>query len=175
MNYILYVSLHLKLCTSSPQFCICSCCYLFCCCCCYCYWLTHFHCYSWCSFIILLPPNSVLHSFCKCNITINKTEKMMLTSYFVKYFSVPSLSERTNLLLRNCPLSRPLFINMPSLIPTENQQRSPIKMKLFFMNAYLNVWLTVRVLTFLICKILPRLRKLLPLILCSDPLLPQHP
>lgn len=40
----------------------------------------------------------------------------------VKYFRVPSVSERTNRLLRNCPLSRPLFINMPSLIPAGSQQ-----------------------------------------------------
>lgn len=45
----------------------------------------------------------------------------MLTSYFVKYLSVPSLSDNTNLLLRNWPLSRPLFINMPSRIPAESQ------------------------------------------------------
>ncbi|KAG7222497.1 hypothetical protein INR49_004570 [Caranx melampygus] len=37
---------------------------------------------------------------------------------------VPSLSERTNRLPRNCPLSRPLFINMPSLVPAEDQKRS---------------------------------------------------
>ncbi|KAK0143772.1 hypothetical protein N1851_018026 [Merluccius polli] len=42
--------------------------------------------------------------------------RLLLTSDLMKYFRVPSLSDRTNRLLRNCPLSRPIFISMPSLV-----------------------------------------------------------
>ena len=98
---------------------------------------------------------------------------LLLTSYLVKYFRVPSLSERTNRLLRNCPLSRPLFINMPSLIPAEHQKRSLISMNVLIVRV--RVCECVYLLTFLIREALPRFRELLPLVLCPNPLLPQNP
>lgn len=77
----------------------------------------------------------IIHSRCEKNVlsyTCTRSHyKLLLTSYFVKYFRVPSLSERTNRLLRNCPLSLPLFINMPSLVPAGNQQRAFIIMTVF--------------------------------------------
>lgn len=48
---------------------------------------------------------------------INKEQPQKLTSFLLKYFSAPSLSDNTNFRLRNCPLSRPLFHRNPSRYP----------------------------------------------------------